>query len=271
MVNWRGAGQRCGIWAITRPLTKVAVWRARLRRRSPGVTVITVSFNTLPYLQALVAAVQRRSPAGTKIIVIDNASNDGSAAWARRQPEVYVRRLPLNIHHGPAMNLGVALCRTEFFIALDVDAFPVSDTWIEDSIDPLLAGAEVSGAGYPPVGFDSDFDQAPDRPQPYIHACWLAMRTDRFLGQGHTFSPGPTWDTAQAISLAESPAIHPIPISSSRGPGILGSVFGNAVYHNFYSARFTTTSRDRIDWVDRGQPEDAWAAALAEYFPEGIS
>ena len=160
------------------------------------------------------------------------------------------------------MNIGILLCRTEHFVALDVDAFPIDESWLTQLFEPVNAGSHVSGAGYPPT---------PDpNIQPYVHACCVAMKTERFVQQRHTFSPGVSWDTAQSISQREWPNIHTFPITSSRGPGILGTVFGGFVYHNFYSSRFATTDRDRIDWVDRGQPEDAWEAAMAQYFPNGL-
>jgi glycosyltransferase involved in cell wall biosynthesis len=250
---------------IAGPLTSISRKRALAASKQPGVTIVTVSFNTLGCLRAFVAGVRRHSPPGTPMIVVDNASSDGCAKWARQQPDVKVLRLPINIMHGPAMNLGLALCRTEHFVALDVDAFPIDDNWLDHLLIPLSSdddAAHVSGAGYPPT-------PQPEI-QPYVHACCLAMKTERFLSRGHTFSPGATWDTAQAISQREWPRIHTIPITSSRGPGILGSVFGGIVYHNFYSARFQTTSLAKIDWVDRGQPESAWAEAMAIYFPDGV-
>lgn len=153
------------------------------------------------------------------------------------------------------MDIGVLRCRTKFFVALDIDAFPIDDVWLDQLLTPLQNGAMVAGAEY-------------SVEQPYVHACCLAMSTPRFVERRHTFCPGPSWDTAQSISIKEWPNIHTFPITSSRGPGILGSVFGELIYHNFYSARFAVTTRDRLDLIDRGQPEDAWAEAIDTYFPD---
>ena len=48
-------------------------------------------------------------------------------------------------------------------------------------------------------------------------------------------------------------------------------MFGDIVYHNFYSARFSVTTRGRIDGIDRGVPEDVWHDAIERYFPDGIA
>ncbi len=242
---------------VLHPLTLASRSAARHRRLEPGCTVVIVNWNTLRYLVHSVNAVVARSPSSTRILVVDNASADGSQDWVRRHPRAELLALPANVHHGPAMDLGILRCRTRFVVALDVDAFPIRDGWLDSLLAPLCDGAFVSGAGYPP---DAD-----SHVQPYVHACCLAIETARFVRRGHTFSPGPTWDTAQLISIREHPRLATFPITSSRGPGVLGSVFGTFVYHNFYSARFGGSTRDKIDWVTRDDASQAWAEAIERY------
>jgi glycosyltransferase involved in cell wall biosynthesis len=232
------------------------------RTLRPGVTVIAANYNTLPYLKALVVGVRRHSPPGTRILIVDNRSTDGSRQWASSQPGVELMRLPLNVGHGSAIDAGVLLrCRTEFFIALDVDAFPIADEWITTLLDPLAGGARVAGA----------HSVDPTVEQPFVHACCLAMRTSRFAAERHTFTRGPTWDTAERISQREWPHIHMIPVTSSHGPFVVGSVFGGVVYHNFYAARFNASNRTRIDGIEIAEPHEAWQDAMARYFPEGVN
>jgi len=233
---------------------------ARARRLRPGVTVITASHDTLPYLRACVAGVRRHSPLDVELVVVDNASTDGTRRWASSVAGVRVVRLPINISHGPALDVGVLLlCRTEYFVALDVDAFPIDDGWLPRLLSALDGGAQAAGARSP-----NDADP------PYVHACCLAMRTRRFVDQQHSFAPGPTWDVAQRISQREWPDVGLIEPTSIRGPGALGAVFGDIVYHNFYAARFSVTSRGRIDGIERGTPEEVWREAMTRYFPDGV-
>ncbi len=229
----------------------LTVLRLRPRRLDDGVTVVTVSWNTLDYLQVMVAAVHRRTP-GVPIIVVDNGSSDGTRAWCRRQSGVRLVPIPANVHHGPAMDLGIHLVRTTHFVALDVDAFPVSDDWIDCPLAELAAGAAVAGA----QGAEGS----------YVHACYLLMRTDRFISERHTFDSGPTWDTAERISQRISPIVT-YPPTSVRGPGPVGTVFGDLVYHNFYSSRLRARGRTEIEGIVRGDPEAAWAEALARFRP----
>ena len=245
---------------LVRSSRALGVRHARRRSLRPGVTVITANFNTLDYLKACVAGVRRHSPPDVSFLVVDNASRDGSRRWAADRPDVRMLRLPLNIGHGQALDVGVLwACRTEQFVVLDVDAFPISDDWLPRLLEPLSNGAEVAGA-----------TSVNGSDPPYVHACCVAMRTERFIERRHTFAPGDSWDTAQRISQLEWPKVHTIPLTSIHSAGILGSVFGGIVYHNFYSARFSVSTRERIDDVHRGQPETAWRDAMDRYFPTGI-
>ena len=243
---------------VTGPVTSALRKRAAKATRVEGVTIITVNFNTLPYLKVMVEGVRRHSPKGVRIMVVDNASSDGTAAWARQQPGVRLIHLPINLGHGPAMDIGILLCETTNFVAMDVDAFPLTAGWLDEVVGPIGDDCHVSGA-----------ELQWEHIQPYVHACCLAMRTSRFVEKGHTFRSGPTWDTAQRISQIEYPAIHTIPATQSRGPVAVGTVFGdNLIYHNFYSARFKTTAVNSLDEdVRRGDPELAWAEAIQKYFP----
>ena len=51
--------------------------------------------------------------------------------------------------------------------------------------------------------------------------------------------------------------LHGIPLTSSQGPGVAGSVFGDVVYHNFYS------TQGRPDLM--AASEAMWQQAVATY------
>jgi glycosyltransferase involved in cell wall biosynthesis len=236
--------------------------RARGRHRSPrpGATVVTVNWNSWEHLAVLIDVVRRRSPSGTDILVIDNGSTDGSRRRLRSLAGVSSVRLPVNLGHELALDLGVLLCATEFVVALDVDAFPLHDDWLEKLLAPLDADARVSGARLN---------------REYVHPCCWAMRTERFVEQGHSFrsdyrprEPGrdASGDVGELISAREAPHLHFFEVSSQRGPGDVGTVFGDLVYHNFYATRFRATSERTLDGaVSPGDPEQAWEEALERY------
>jgi glycosyltransferase involved in cell wall biosynthesis len=247
-------------WRVAVPLLRARA-RRRLRRLEPGAaTIVTVNWNSWPHLEVLIDVVRRRSPAGTRIIAVDNGSKDGSRPRIRERAGVRGLLLPMNVGHELAMDLGVLLAETEYVIALDVDAFPLHDDWLERLLGPLDEGAQVSGARLN---------------RQYVHPCCWAMRTARFVERGHSFRSNyqpredgrdASGDVGEAISTAEAPNVHFFEITSQRGPGDVGTVFGDLVYHNFYATRFNTTSDQTLDGVVAADdPARAWEEALERY------
>jgi glycosyltransferase involved in cell wall biosynthesis len=241
--------------------TLVPMLRRRARRRAPdqiphGVTVVTVNWNSLGHLEVLIDAVRRRSPPDTRILVVDNGSREPLPSL----PGVRVVRLPLNMGHDFALDVGVLLCQTEYVVALDVDAFPLHAAWLRDLLAPLDQGCQVSGARLN---------------RQYVHPCCWAMRTARFIGQSHSFrshyrprAPGRDASGAvgEEISAREAGALRFFEITSQRGPGDVGTVFGDLVYHNFYATRFRASREPTLDGtVEPGDPERAWQEALRRY------
>ncbi len=243
----------------------IPLLRLRARRRSgrlrPGAaTIVTVNWNSWPHLEILIDVVERRSPPGTRIIVADNGSGDESRRRLRERPEVKVLALPLNVGHEIALDAAVLSVETEFVVALDVDAFPIRDDWLETLLAPLDEGAQVVGARLN---------------REYVHPCCWAMRTARFVGQGHSFRSryrereegrDASGDVGEEISAREAPNLRFLEITSQRGPGDVGTVFGDLVYHNFYATRFNATSEDRLDGVVAADdPAAAWEEALERW------
>lgn len=247
-------------WRVALPLLRARA-RRRIRSLRPGgVTVLTVNWNSWDHLAVLIDVVKRRSPPDTEILVIDNGSKDESLRQLSGHPEVSVVTLPVNLGHELALDLGVLRCDTEYVVALDVDAFPLHDRWLQELLAPLDTGARISGARLN---------------REYVHPCCWAMRTARFVEQAHSFrsyyrarEPGrdASGDVGEVMSAREAPHLHFFEVTSQRGPGDVGTVFGDLVYHNFYATRFRATTQRTLDGaVAAGEPELAWKEALRRY------
>lgn len=266
--------------ALNRPLNLLfRVLRGKVRVQAhtripklglrPGVTIAIVNWNSMDLLCDVLRAVDRfGSDDGDpiEIFVIDNGSTDGSQEYLRElrhERNVRALLLPQNIYHGPAMDLAFLLARTEFVVALDVDAFPIDRNWISTLLAPLRDGFVVSGA---------------EAARGYIHPCCLAMRTEYFAARQHTFTPHvgtwdpkrmgiDEWDTGESITRREGlEQVCAFPRTRVRGPLQLGSVFGDFVYHNGASTRLR--SDVKIEGLTRSDAECAWEEAVAEHLDD---
>jgi glycosyltransferase involved in cell wall biosynthesis len=246
-------------WRLALPLLRLRARRRMPRLRSGAATVVTVNWNSWEHLDVLIDVVRRRSPPGTEILVIDN----GSSSARSRRPAirgVQTVLLPANLGHDLALDIGVLLCETEYVVTLDVDAFPLHERWLEELLGALDEGAQVAGARLN---------------REYVHPCCWAMRTERFVRQGHSFRSryrpreagrDASGDVGEEISAREAPRLRFFDVTSQRGPGDVGTVFGGLVYHNFYATRFEGAERDTLDGVVSAEdPRRAWDEALQRY------
>jgi len=90
---------------------------------APTLSVVIVSWNDWPKLQRCLASIDANADAPSReILVIDNASSDGTPGQVRRHwPAVQLLANGRNIGHTRAVNLGFARARGEFVLVLDSD------------------------------------------------------------------------------------------------------------------------------------------------------
>src|SRR4051794_34677626 len=225
----------------------------RHRRADPvahDFTVLAVNWNTAEFLADMLRALDKFSP-GVEVIIVDNASTDDSRRILR-EAKVRSVLLPLNLGHGPGLDIAASLVRTEYFATLDIDAFPVSPDWLDDLRGRLDAGNVVVG-GTMHRGF--------------AHPSMLAMRTRDFRDRHHSFirsawkqgrfEAGTSWDVAERISMREPGRVGLVAPSEIRGPGVIGTVYGGIVYHNWFSAQGPPQQR--------AAAREAWAEAVARF------
>jgi glycosyltransferase involved in cell wall biosynthesis len=227
------------------------IGRNSRRQLDPGrFSVLAVNWNTVDFLRVFLRAIPQFSP-DADIIIVDNGSNDGSREVLRASHAKAIL-LPFNIGHGAGLDLAVSRVHTEFFVALDIDAFPVRADWLDKLRSELDAGSAVVG-GHMQRG--------------YAHPSVLAMRTADFRQRHHTFLnsafkpgkfvPGVDWDVGERISMREQPHVSLIHPSEVRGPGVIGTVYDDIVYHNWFSSQ---GPEDR-----RTAAREAWSEAVERF------
>ena len=98
----------------------------------PSVTLVVPTFDGRELLAATLPSVVAQ---GAAVLVVDDGSQDGTAAWLREEwPAVEVLELGRNVGVAAAFNRGIAATSTEFVALLNNDV-ELAPGWL----DPLLA------------------------------------------------------------------------------------------------------------------------------------
>jgi N-acetylglucosaminyl-diphospho-decaprenol L-rhamnosyltransferase len=107
---------------------------------SPRISVVIVSYKVPALLRACLASVQREAVGCPyEVIVVENASGDGSAELVRTEfPDVRLIALEKNIGFAAGSNLGARAAQGEYVLMLNPDTELVGDT-----LSALLGYAEA--------------------------------------------------------------------------------------------------------------------------------
>lgn len=101
---------------------------------SPDLSIVIVSYNTRDYLRACLSSIDAQKGAlAVEVIVVDNASRDGSAAMIRAEfPRTYLVEPGVNTWFTGGNNLGVSRASGEYVLLLN------ADTLIQPEMLPTL-------------------------------------------------------------------------------------------------------------------------------------
>ncbi|MGY1769922.1 glycosyltransferase family 2 protein [Blastococcus sp. SYSU D00813] len=110
----------------------------------PELTVVTVTRNDLPGLQATVRSVEEQRSADVEHVIVDGASTDGSAEWLTALPDLAWRSTVSEPDTGiyDAMNKGLGLATGRYVLFLNAGDVFSSDQVVER----LLAVIRETGA-----------------------------------------------------------------------------------------------------------------------------
>jgi len=109
----------------------------------PDVTVISLTYNRRENLRELLSALRCQTYESFEVIVVDNASSDGTVEMVKRQyPEVRLIQAPDNLRNY-SYNLGVEAARGEYLLLMDDDGQPSSRSWISQVVARFRADREL--------------------------------------------------------------------------------------------------------------------------------
>jgi len=118
----------------------------------PTLSIVILTWNSCALLQDCLAALPAATaPLAVEIIVVDNGSLDGTAAFLAGRPDLVVVQNPRNRGVAAGRNQGLRLARGEFVALLDVDtvaapaAFATLVQQLRTAPDVALVGPKLVG------------------------------------------------------------------------------------------------------------------------------
>lgn len=113
----------------------------------PFVSVIIPAWNGCEHLEACLTALQTQTYSPLEVIVVDNASVDGSADLVDRLfPDVRLIRNATNLGFGGGCNTGLRVAKGEILILLNQDTI-VEPEWARALVDVFQADSTIGIAG----------------------------------------------------------------------------------------------------------------------------
>ncbi len=111
------------------------------------LSVIIVTWDGLRYLPACLEALAPQLPADGEIVVVDNGSCDGTAAWLRAShPAARLLALPENIGFAGGVNAGLRAARGELLLLANNDAF-CQPGFVQSLLGAARAQPEIGAFG----------------------------------------------------------------------------------------------------------------------------
>lgn len=111
----------------------------------PLVSIVTAVHDSRDYLERAVESVLGQSLPDWELILVDDASTDGSAKmveeFADRDQRIVAAHMPENAGAAATRNRGIELARGRFIAFLDSD-----DSWLPHKLESQVALAEETGA-----------------------------------------------------------------------------------------------------------------------------
>jgi GT2 family glycosyltransferase len=108
-------------------------------------SIIIPTYNRLDLLQNCISSIRKHTDTPFEIIVVDNASTDGTADWLRREKLTFIS-LPRNEGFPIACNKGLQLSSGDTIVLLNNDTL-VTPCWLNNMTEALYSSPDVGIVG----------------------------------------------------------------------------------------------------------------------------
>jgi|GEM_PF-431680 len=110
-------------------------------------SIIMVTYNQLAMTKRAIASIRKHTAASSyELIVVDNASADGTADWLAEQPDVQLLRQSRNVGFPAACNIGAARAKGGYVLLLNNDTV-VTPRWLEQLTLAIESDERVGAVG----------------------------------------------------------------------------------------------------------------------------
>jgi len=211
------------------------------------ISILSVNYNCIDWVKLLINSVRKFTNVPYEIIIIDNASEDGSAEWLRAQKDIKAIFNEKNIGHGRGLDLGIKSVAYNYCLVLDIDAHLQRLGWDHDFIrlysNPKIKLIAAKGG-----------DTRKTKP---IHACFQFFETKFFIDNKLSFTPRDGHDVGRknyydVINLGYEVLRIPAgyePDKKKFYDGAWGDEYyindKRTIYHNWYSSRMW--KKEKVD------------------------
>ncbi len=150
---WQRARRIRRLAPITPALQPVLIHETDPRRISvphsadPAVSVIIPSYGKVEYTLACLASIAANPPvAPVEVIVVDDATPDGSTACLAAVPGIRLIVNPVNLGYLRSCNAAARIARGEFLLLLNNDTQVMAD-WLDPLLLPFRSRADIGAVG----------------------------------------------------------------------------------------------------------------------------
>ncbi len=110
-------------------------------------SIVILSYNTLTYLQYCIESIRKFTAQGSyELIVVENASQDGSVEWLRQQEDIHTIFNQENAGFPKGCNQGMAMAQGDDILLLNSDTV-VTANWLENLRRALYSRDKVGAVG----------------------------------------------------------------------------------------------------------------------------
>jgi len=237
------------------------------------ISILAVNYNCIDWTKLLINSVRKFTEIPHEVIIVDNASIDGSAEWLRAQKDINTIFVGRNIGHGMGLDLAIQSAANDFCLVLDIDAHLQRRGWDHDFLGLYASNIKtllIAAKGGDPEGKLYNEESAKKwvtgnpRTKP-IHACFQFFETKFFIDNKLSFAPKNGYDVGRknyydVINLGYEVLRIPAgyePDKKKFYDGAWGDEYyingKPTLYHNWYSSRMW--KKEKVDSLTKEEFE----------------